>query len=370
MLPVGKSICTLDEDDMCDLDDFESSSSNIDLFEGEETSSFDLFDGLLERETDTKEIKPKNSNDKKRSVVRVYPNGDTQEKQLNFASIRTLEEKELIDYLGNGNRGRLISRSSNVTCKNSRRSNTTNGKRSSSNDSVKSSSPVGLESRDGACMTKSAVAARENRKKKKKYTEELETTVDILKTENTGLKTRNNMLQTSLDQLKTEVQYLKSVIANQTTLAHLIGNIQNTPGVKFQTSLTVDRYDKENIKDINENTVDKSVSVPVATKKRKVEDAHVPTMQMNTRYGKLKRGTSTTSKEIKPEKMDDQCDSSPSSTLEQNSNEMPGHGPAGICLHVSNGSVSLEFCANCASSAAHAKAITCDHSYGKVQGEG
>ncbi|XP_033736181.1 uncharacterized protein LOC117324438 [Pecten maximus] len=348
---------------MCDIDDFESSSSNMDFFDDDKNDSFDLFDGVLD--TDTEVFS------KKSKVIRVYPNGDMQLEKVNFASISTHEEKELIDYLNNGSRGRPTPTPKTSDSENPRQANASR-KRSLTDDSIDSSSAMYLNSNEGACMSKSAVAARENRKKKKKHTQELETTVEKLQTENTSLKTKNSVLQSSLDQLETEVKYLKSVIANQTTLAHLIGNIQNTPGVKFQTSLTVDRYNKENIKDINDNTVTRSVIVPVESRKNKNENKQIGTMC--TRYGKQRKDTSATSvpKEIKPGKKDDQFEPCPSSTCtaEQNSNEKSGQTTAGVCLHVSDGSVSLEFCANCASSAAFAKAITYDHSYGKVQGKG
>ncbi|XP_060070885.1 uncharacterized protein LOC132550813 [Ylistrum balloti] len=360
MLPIGKSVDKFDEGNICDRDDFDSSSSNMDFFEEDETDSFDLFDGLLDKEIDNK-CASKKANDKVHSVVRVFPNGDIEEKQINFATLRTYEEKELVNYLGNGSRGRHSSISS------ASRKRMRSG--SDTKDDMNTSSEVFLKSTEGACMSKSAIAARENRKKKKMYTQELETTVEKLQEENTGLKTKNSVLQTSLDQMETEVRYLKSVIANQTTLAHLISNIQNTPGVKFQTSLAVDRYNKENIKDVNENSVEKTVRVPVETKSRQEEFTQI--RKKSAKYGQLKKDASTCMSTIKSGKKDDQCTSCPSSTiLEYSSSEKEGPTPAGVCLHVSDGAVSFEFCAKCASSAAFAKAITCDHSYGKVQGEG
>lgn len=361
MLPIGKSSCSLDDGDLSDENNWGSSSSCMDLFDVEVddvgADSLNLFDddGLMK-------LKPESSNASDHvQVVRVYPNGHTEEKQISIANIGTHEERELINYLS--------------------------GKR---DDSYKSDTA----DQDGdkwadKCMSKNAIAARENRKKKKEYTTRLETTVETLETENNRLKSRNDTLESSVNQLKTEVEYLQSVIANQSTLSHLLGNIQNIPGVKFQTSMSVNccpGSNKENVKDINDNSV--GCQANKENRKRKVEDTCNPCMsnveskkRVCTRFEKNIATSTVTSSEME-QKNDDKALAEPCTSLglEHKSHDqessgvsssgMPPAGPAGVCLHVSNGSISLEFCASCASNAAYGKAISYDHSYGKTEGEG
>ena len=83
---------------------------------------------------------------------------------------------------------------------------------------------------------KNAVAARQNRIKKKKYVEELEKEHSALKTENVILKTRCREFQTKAQKLQAEVHYLKSVLANDSVLASLISNIPQVPDVKLAGS--------------------------------------------------------------------------------------------------------------------------------------
>ena len=83
---------------------------------------------------------------------------------------------------------------------------------------------------------KNAIAARQNRIKKKKYVVDLEEECSQLKTENVILKTKCHEFQTKASKLQAEVQYLKSVLANDSVLASLISNIPKAPEVKLTSS--------------------------------------------------------------------------------------------------------------------------------------
>ena len=98
---------------------------------------------------------------------------------------------------------------------------------------------------------KNAIAARQNRIKKKKYVEDLEEERSRLKTENVVLKTKCHEFQTKASKLQAEVQYLKSVLANDSVLASLISNIPKVPEVKLTSSFrkrSRESNDSENTK--------------------------------------------------------------------------------------------------------------------------
>ncbi len=137
---------------------------------------------------------------------------------------------------------------------------------------------------------KNAEMARQHRQKKKQYVETLERDRVTLKTENVLLKTKTDELRAHVRKLENEVQYLKSVLANQSTLAALIRNIPNTPGVRLSTSFE-------------------------SSRKRPHEGSE---SDVATRLKRSRREPST----------------------------------GGVCLHVSKDAVSLEFCPVCSKQAA------------------
>ena len=140
---------------------------------------------------------------------------------------------------------------------------------------------------------RNAEAARQNRQRKKKYYEEMEKDRATAKADNVILRTKCAELQAKNRKLENEVDYLKSVLANQSTLASLIKNIPGTPGVNLTTSFSRKRP--------NETTGESSSSSPPK---------------------RAKRGSESNA---------------------------PKSG--GVCLHVSKGAVSLEFCAQCSQQA-------------------
>lgn len=153
---------------------------------------------------------------------------------------------------------------------------------------------------------KNAIAARENRQKKKKYVEGLESDVTKLKEENKTLKSRNESMTTMIKKLSDEVKYLRSVLANESTISLLIKSVVSTPGISLSSSLVKpaggDETEKENDEEEGER-------------------------QYMTR-GKKRRSA------------DKEVGGVPSKKTRSSS-------PGGVCLHVSRGKVSLELCAKC-----------------------
>ncbi|XP_076442168.1 uncharacterized protein LOC143281100 [Babylonia areolata] len=103
------------------------------------------------------------------------------------------------------------------------------------------SSSLTAEKKRGNSLSKQAVAARENRLKKKKYLSGLEAMVGKLRKENVMLKQQNIEQHQQLQMLHKEVSYLKSVIANDSALSTvftpLVKNIDSIEGVRLSSSL-------------------------------------------------------------------------------------------------------------------------------------
>lgn len=176
-------------------------------------------------------------------------------------------------------------------------------RKSSPHDNVTSSQPTGIQSvkvlkvikTSGTANTatevlralddrnkKNAVQAKINREKKKQYIKTLEDQVSELTDENGQLKVENDSMKNRNTSLEEEVQYLRAVLANESSLSRLLGNIENVQNVKLKSSF--------------------------ASCKRSAAMDH---------------------------------DYTPNKKSKQS------HSTAGVCLHVDNDTVSLEFCAKC-----------------------
>ncbi|KAK6182603.1 hypothetical protein SNE40_010250 [Patella caerulea] len=86
---------------------------------------------------------------------------------------------------------------------------------------------------------KNAINAKMNREKKKAYIQKLEESIDGFKSENQKLKFENEKLQDDKLALEEQVEYFKSVLANQSTLSKVLNTMENLKGVRLSTSLSV-----------------------------------------------------------------------------------------------------------------------------------
>ncbi|CAN8026018.1 unnamed protein product [Ixodes persulcatus] len=152
----------------------------------------------------------------------------------------------------------------------------------------------------GSCMSKNAIAARENRLKKKLYVHKLERSVRALTTENAELKRRTRDMTVEVEDLTEEVRYLKSVLANVDEISALVRNIRSS-------------------------RPDVVTSLKTTGKRRPVEDH-------------------------------DYVGSNGGGVGVKGSNcAVSGPGGNGVCVHVADGTLSLEFCHRCASQSKKAK---------------
>ncbi|KAF2899883.1 hypothetical protein ILUMI_06303 [Ignelater luminosus] len=78
------------------------------------------------------------------------------------------------------------------------------------------------------CTNKNALMARENRKRKKLYVQNLENEVTKLRD---GKRKLNSVLHNQsliISELQKEIKYLKSVLANSSDISNLVKNIRNS----------------------------------------------------------------------------------------------------------------------------------------------
>ncbi|XP_067890036.1 CREB/ATF bZIP transcription factor [Heterodontus francisci] len=83
-----------------------------------------------------------------------------------------------------------------------------------------------------------ATAARLNRLKKKEYGAGLELRASGLQAENRELRAENQRLSRWLDELQEESRYLRAVLANQSSLARLLNRLSGLDGMKLSSSLS------------------------------------------------------------------------------------------------------------------------------------
>lgn len=135
---------------------------------------------------------------------------------------------------------------------------------------------------------KNAVQAKLNREKKKAYIKNLEDEIDELKSENAALKISNEKNLKENKALHEEIDYYRSVLANQSALAGLLKNIGSVSNVRLSSSIGCKRS---------------------AESDHEYSSTNVPSSSKRSKSAKS----------------------------------------AGVCLHVDQGLVSLEFCSKCAS---------------------
>lgn len=133
-------------------------------------------------------------------------------------------------------------------------------------------------------MSKNAVAARENRQKKKKYVETLESSVQRLAAENSNMRSNLSKLKDQVEDYDKEVKYLRTVLANVNEISALIKSVRKTPEINLSTSLeeSTSRYgniskkrkfshdDEENAKRLKVRSFDKNHGVCLHVAKSKV----------------------------------------------------------------------------------------------------
>lgn len=158
-------------------------------------------------------------------------------------------------------------------------------------------------------VTRGAMYAREYRKKNKSRVSKLEADNERLWRENAALKEAYNEACAKANSLGREVTYLRQVLANDSAISNLLNAVvSNTTGLKFQWPL-VSGGDKPE---------GKPAAGPSGSKRRVPDGGDQGTVLKQRKLGENEgRG-------------------------QQKTSESPG-----VCLHVNNDMVSVEFCPRC-----------------------
>ena len=156
---------------------------------------------------------------------------------------------------------------------------------------------AGCDMNDAMKNRRNAIAAKKNRERKKAQFNALEREVEQLKAENDSYKKRCTALESGILTLNKELEYYKAVLANESVLSKLLQNIPNVSGINLTTSLGVH-------------------------KRQNGTSPARPAKRIKSSNGQLNPST------------------------------------GGICLHVANDNVSLEFCSTCSSQAAIASSVS------------
>lgn len=242
-------------------------------------------------------------------------------------------------------------------------------------------------------FNRNALMARENRKKKKQHLETLERDVDKLKDENKTLRQKLQKRSTMVHKLRDEGLYLKSVIANKTSIMTLLRTIQGnklpitSSNMSFMTDLVEQSSGNDRILNSPAATLH-SCSSPSSSLLSSCEDEQQengtvlfnedPFLSSSLMANQLfsftdldqlgfSKNNSCIDDEMKLDNWqsllnddtpfqtkypDDNVELSSTVSSEHNyfnNNfiEQTNADEPGICLHLSSGRISLEFCSSC-----------------------
>lgn len=217
--------------------------------------------------------------------------------------------------------------------------------------------------RQPKCFTKNAMMARENRLKKKIYIESLEREVAALKNENKKIASLVENQSFLIGELRKEIRYLKSILANSADISRLIRSIHESTGMSVSTSLddslTLKQSPVSKQSSVTPHPWDEnSISSPESQQPEDNID-----MLLDDDVLRHPENLLNESSDILP-LGDNDYDLSlpfPMNDVKEPETEVKDHcystkkeqeDDVGVCLHVSNHRVSLEFCPNCSENAA------------------
>ena len=214
------------------------------------------------------------------------------------------------------------------------------------------SSPRSDEDCDGMSLSKNALLARENRLKKKRYINGLEENLSEAKKENESLVEKLKEKDAAIEKLQKEIQYFKSILANVNEISGLIKTIKQESSIPLTTSLA---------------------QTPCSLKRSAPDLPHGNAIK---KY-RTSEGTNNSSSFLFDDDSDDWMPRSPPCTTQLDpesldvlsnfseedinlfgdntpipeSSRLEASAKAGVCLHVYDKKLSLEFCVTCATRA-------------------
>lgn len=193
--------------------------------------------------------------------------------------------------------------------------------RGSSSFSANSYSPPPTPGNSKSSNSRGAAYARQYRQKNREHVEELEAQNSRLVGENDRLRSAYEEARSENDKLSREISYLRSVLQNDSSIASILTAVAcNAPGLKFQFPMAVLSGGTKEGTDQQQGQ--KRTVETRASSKRKIDEQHGG-------------GQQTTSKRVKG-----------NNEGGESSSNTAGGGP-GVCLHVRDNMVSVEFCSQC-----------------------
>ena len=170
---------------------------------------------------------------------------------------------------------------------------------------------LACKSTSDRCGNRNAVMARLNRERKKKYVSNLESEVSTLRKQNASLSEENQNLKVSISDCREELAYLRNVLENQSMLSSVITAVSGVVGVNLKGIVKASN-DKNKFGDKRSISANKGIAI----------------------------GSNRSQQYHKAE----------SENGEQNSAPFISEGN-GVCLHVQQENVSIEFCHHCSAHA-------------------
>ena len=206
------------------------------------------------------------------------------------------------------------------------------------------------EDADGQPLSKNAMLARENRLKKKRYINGLEDSLSTAKKENESLVNKLSERDETIDKLQKEIVYFKSILANVQEISSLINTIQQDTHIPMSTSLTLNPLKRARVE---------SQDHQVLSKKNKIDRLSESSGELSSIHEDDNFGlddwmpsSPQPSRQLDADSLELLNNFSEDDFVDSTSLEMDAAiaavPKAGVCLHVFNKKVSLEFCASCA----------------------
>lgn len=227
---------------------------------------------------------------------------------------------------------------------------------------------------DPKVFNRNALMARENRQRKKQQMENMETQMRQIKEQNKQLKKIAKQQGTLITKLTNEKSYLRSVISNKTEILQLLKTIQPTKlpitssaiGLMTDNEFTRNVYTPScspNSNNFEENSSNGTThSDPFLSGTQIIENNFFFTdFELQTPSNNLDGWESLLNSNYKisdiPELNDEnstKCNINNEHNYFLNNNLSQNTIEPGVCLHVSSGRVSLEFCESCHTNAQNA----------------
>jgi ATF/CREB family transcription factor len=221
-------------------------------------------------------------------------------------------------------------------------------------------------------QNRNALLARENRKRKKEMMDSLEKTVSDLQVQNKKLLKMMKFKDTRTVKLEQEVRYLKSVIANRTEIMSVLNGLKSMP-VKVPTTAAAAAAKEEKVKkEVASSHTNGSDTASCETfddngSVKAMDDPFLPVitddflftdLEVNTEWDEILKNPFNSATDFSDIQKLDEIEllspaSSPMSEISTEHNYfertslMSNESPAGVCVHINSGRVSLEFCSTC-----------------------